>query len=85
MAIPDPLLDSTKWHPPGYQDGAMIYEGQPGSTFQNAGHFESVTVDGSIHVNPFGVLLIVLPTSDPVSAGALWNDAGTIKISTGIA
>lgn len=26
---------------------------------------------------------IVLPTSDPEVAGALWNDAGTITISAG--
>jgi hypothetical protein len=29
------------------------------------------------------VKMTALPTSDPVSAGALWNDSGTVKISAG--
>ena len=28
-------------------------------------------------------VLSSLPTSDPVISGALWNDAGTVKVSTG--
>ena len=27
--------------------------------------------------------LFVVPDSDPLMAGALWNDAGTLKVSTG--
>ena len=27
---------------------------------------------------------IILPTSDPLVAGALWNDGGTITVSTGV-
>lgn len=26
---------------------------------------------------------ITLPTSDPTSAGALWSDSGTVKVSSG--
>ena len=29
------------------------------------------------------VILSGLPTSDPVVAGQLWNDAGTLKVSAG--
>ena len=29
-------------------------------------------------------IIATLPTADPVVAGALWNDAGTIKASTGV-
>jgi hypothetical protein len=77
---------STMWHPPGNHDGAMIYEGPEDSTIdQVAGNFETVTTAGSVVVNKDGVLLIILPDADPVFAGALWNDAGTVKVSTGIA
>jgi hypothetical protein len=44
----------------------------------------------SIEMNPSGtfffggvVILDSLPTADPVNAGQLWNDAGTLKISAG--
>jgi hypothetical protein len=29
------------------------------------------------------VIMPGLPTADPVSADALWNDAGTLKVSAG--
>jgi hypothetical protein len=28
-------------------------------------------------------LILTLPTSDPEVAGAIWNDAGTVKVSAG--
>ena len=34
------------------------------------------TLSGSANV-------IVVPTADPAVAGALWNDAGTLKVSAG--
>ena len=34
------------------------------------------TLSGSANV-------IVVPTTDPAVAGALWNDAGTLKVSAG--
>ena len=37
----------------------------------------------SLYVSGATVVLSALPTSDPVSAGQLWNDAGTLKISAG--
>lgn len=39
---------------------------------------------GDVSIVPTGnVLMGSLPTSDPVVAGALWNDSGTLKVSTG--
>jgi len=37
----------------------------------------TATIDGGT------VILPNLPTSDPVVAGQLWNDAGTLKVSAG--
>jgi hypothetical protein len=38
-------------------------------------------VTGDVTGNVTGY--IILPTSDPAVAGALWNDAGTITVSAG--
>jgi hypothetical protein len=38
-------------------------------------------VTGDVAGNVTGY--IILPTSDPAVAGALWNDAGTITVSAG--
>lgn len=39
---------------------------------------------GAIYTNEFGkIVLSSLPTSDPVNAGQLWNDSGTLKVSAG--
>ena len=39
---------------------------------------------GTVMVNESGkVMATDLPTSDPSNAGQLWNDSGTVKISTG--
>lgn len=39
-----------------------------------------LTTSNVVHAK---LTLTNLPTTDPVSAGALWNDAGTVKISAG--
>ena len=36
-----------------------------------------------VEVNNSNVKITNLPTSDPVDAGALWNDGGTLKVSAG--
>ena len=75
---------TTMWHPPGEHRGAMIYEGPENSTIdQVAGNFETITTDGGINVTPDGVLIVILPTADPLIAGALWNDSGTPTVSAG--
>lgn len=38
-------------------------------------------VSGLLKILPGGA--IILPTADPLVAGALWNNAGTITISAG--
>lgn len=38
---------------------------------------DTVTIGGE------NLIILDLPTSDPVVAGALWNDSGTLKISAG--
>jgi len=38
---------------------------------------DTVTIGGE------SLIILDLPTSDPVVAGALWNDSGTLKISAG--
>lgn len=46
------------------------------STLGPATSITSLTASGA-------VILSGLPTSDPVVAGQLWNDAGTLKVSAG--
>lgn len=41
----------------------------------------SLTITNSVSTNV--VILTGLPTSDPINAGQLWNDNGTLKISAG--
>lgn len=41
------------------------------------------TITGNITITGSTVKLTGLPTSDPVDAGALWNDSGTLKVSAG--
>lgn len=48
----------------------------------NAGNLDAGT--GTMLVSTGGsIVLVGLPTEDPSSAGQLWNDAGTLKISAG--
>jgi hypothetical protein len=40
--------------------------------------------DAEVMLNESGkVMAADLPTSDPSNAGQLWNDSGTVKISSG--
>ena len=41
------------------------------------------TGSGSIEMTTINILMTKLPTSDPTTAGQLWNDSGTLKISAG--
>ena len=47
----------------------------------------TATFDAATSVNDLTVADVVilsgLPTADPVVAGQLWNDAGTLKVSAG--
>ena len=46
------------------------------ATFGAATSITSLTVSGNVNFTG-------LPTADPVVAGRLWNDAGTLKVSAG--
>ena len=45
--------------------------------------FETGTNDVTFTATGANVIVTNLPTSNPAVAGALWNDSGTLKISTG--
>ena len=68
-----------------YQNGDdkdIIFRNDNGS----GGTTPYLTLDGgdvSTIVNTIKVLMPNLPTSDPSTAGQLWNDSGTLKISAG--
>jgi hypothetical protein len=64
--------------------GSAVTSGTNGSVqiLDGSGH--------SIEMNPSGMFLLggvvvldSLPTADPVNAGQLWNDTGTLKVSAG--
>ena len=43
----------------------------------------TLTATGVVTLSNASIKMTALPTSDPVVAGALWNDAGTLKVSAG--
>ena len=54
---------------------------QTGLTGDKTGSFDLTTtgnIEGTGTAN-----VLVIPTSDPSVAGAIWNDAGTLKVSAG--
>lgn len=63
-----------------YATGALIFRATSSDWFQISrsagGASFRVLADGS-------VLILNLPTADPVVAGQLWNDGGTLKVSAG--
>lgn len=65
--------------------------GEGGSVVIRAGLGDAVAgVGGSITLRvgtgntPGNLIVVNLPTADPVVAGALWNDSGALKISAGV-
>ena len=63
-------------------DKDLILQSDNGS----GGVMDYVLLDGSdvsTAIKTIKVLMPNLPTSDPVNAGQLWNDNGTLKISAG--
>jgi hypothetical protein len=49
----------------------------------NGVHFSDVTASEYFKLDAGRVFMNNLPTSDPTSAGELWNSSGTVKVSTG--
>ena len=43
----------------------------------------TLTASGAVVLSNASIKMTALPTSDPAVAGALWNDAGTLKVSAG--
>ena len=44
----------------------------------------TLTASGVASLTNASISMTALPTSDPVVAGRLWNDAGTLKVSAGV-
>lgn len=54
-----------------------------GSTSANTGAFTTLNASSNVTFTGIVVSMANLPTSDPVVAGQLWNDTGTLKVSAG--
>lgn len=44
---------------------------------------DDLTATGVVTLSGQSVLMTALPTADPLVAGRLWNDSGTLKVSAG--
>jgi hypothetical protein len=57
-----------------------------GRTEMTTDHFKAAIPGGgelTVQYDPFAVIVLGLPTADPVISGHLWNSAGTLKVSAG--
>ena len=59
-----------------------------GTVTTNSTYGDDATVSGTLDVTGAATLssdanVIIIPTSDPGVAGAIWNDGGTLSISAG--
>jgi hypothetical protein len=59
-----------------------------GAVTTNATYGTNAEITGTLSVTGAATLsstanVIVIPTSDPEVAGAIWNDAGTLSVSAG--
>lgn len=75
-----------------YVIGGQASGSQPGGDVSLLGGFNSSTGKGgdisimagnSLEGTPGNILMTAIPTADPHVVGALWNSAGTLKISLG--
>jgi hypothetical protein len=70
----------------GFQ--SVTKDATTGAITTNATYGTDATVTGTLSVTGAATLsstanVIVIPTSDPVVAGAIWNDGGTLSVSAG--
>jgi hypothetical protein len=70
----------------GFQD--VTKNATTGAVTTNSTYGENADIGGTLDVTGAATLsstanVIVVPTSDPGVAGALWNDAGTLSVSAG--
>jgi hypothetical protein len=57
-----------------------------GRTEMTTDHFKAAIPGGgelTVQYDPFAIIVLGLPTADPVISGHLWNSAGTLKVSAG--
>ena len=64
------------WQSKFYKDGNEIVD-------KNLTVKNNLNVKGTLEINGNVIKFNNLPTSDPTNAGQLWNDSGTLKISSG--
>lgn len=70
----------------GFQD--VTKNATTGAVTTNSTYGENADIGGTLDVTGAATLsstanVIVVPTSDPGVAGALWNNAGTLSVSAG--
>ena len=58
------------------------FNGEVGGTTPAAGAFTTVSASGNATLSGTANVIII-PTSDPGVAGAIWNDNGTLSVSAG--
>jgi hypothetical protein len=56
--------------------------GPVGEVTRSTGKFTTVSATGNATLSGTANVIII-PTVDPAVAGAIWNDAGTLKVSAG--
>ena len=59
------------------------FEGNIVGTVTGAVAATTLSASGGVSMTNASISMTALPTSDPLVAGRLWNDAGTLKISAG--
>ena len=67
-------------------DGDYLYKlgiGEAGIQLQTLDRYSSGDYVSRLIINQNGILLLLLPELDPKVEGALWNDNGVLKISSG--
>ncbi len=60
--------------------------GTPSGASVSSGNGQDLMLGGAsggIYITPDGLIVVNLPTTNPAIAGALWNDAGIVKVSAG--
>lgn len=73
----------------GNQVAQLRFRTGADTTNKDDGYIQLLTAEGGVLIEALtlaqdgGVIMPNLPTSDPVVAGELWNDSGTVKISAG--
>ena len=70
----------------GFQ--SITKDGTTGAVTTNSTYGTNAAVGGTLAVTGAATLssttnVIVIPTSDPGVAGAIWNDGGTLSVSAG--